>query len=89
MKKDTALIYATIVTNYLAVNNAYGYTSLDISQYDIRVHYFDLSKKDDEIIKLGDKAAHDLGGNCKLRINENKEIRCKTFDIIWDINPIE
>lgn len=89
MKKETALIYATIVTNYLAVNHAYGYISLYISQYDIRVHYFDPSKKDDEIIKLGDKTAHDLGGDCILKIIENEKIRCKTFDITWEIDPIE
>jgi hypothetical protein len=86
MKKETAIIYGTIVMNYLAAKNAQGYVTLDISQYTVSVHYFDLSKSNEEIVELANHVTLNIAGECRLEYIENERIQHKTFTIYWDID---
>ena len=86
MKKETAIIYGTIVTNYLAAKNAQGYVTLDISQYTVSVHYFDLTKPNDDIIQLGNEVTLNIAGECRLEFIDNEKIHHKSFTIYWDID---
>lgn len=86
MKKETAIIYATIVTNYLAAKNAHGYVNLDISNYTVSVHYFDLTMPDEDIVQLGNEVTQNIAGECRLEFIENEKIHHKSFTIYWDID---
>ena len=83
MTRETAFMNCALIMNYLCTYYPKSYMTMDVNPHEVRVHYFDLDKTEQEvkgvILKMEELTM--VGADITTNFNEN--IGLTTFDIIW------
>lgn len=80
-----AIMNAQACMTYLATFYTDAYISLDINTYNVRLHFFDPTKTDEEIRNTAKSTFTIAHVGSEIEFEQNKQLECITFDITWPI----
>lgn len=71
--------------NYLATYERKAYLTMDITPYEVRVHYFNLNLTDAEVEEVEDKLEALIMTGTEIEFDRNEQLNQLTFNIIWQL----
>lgn len=83
MTREQAIINGEMVLNYLSTNYPESYMTMDVNPHEVRVHYLDLDKPEQEVKGVLSEVEELTIAGADITTNYNENIGQTTFDIIW------
>lgn len=85
MTREEAIMNAALVMNYLATYERQAYLTLDITQHDVRIHYFDMYSTEEEVKRVAKKLEAIRMSGTELEFAPNHNIGQLTFNVYWNL----
>lgn len=86
MTREQAMLNASECENYLATYEPTAYLTKDINPHYVSLHYFDLSKTDEEVLAILRKLDYLRVVGTEERVIRNENLNKLTFTIDWEYN---
>lgn len=74
-----------MVMHYLATFETESYITLEVNPFSIDVHYFDMTKTNDEIEEIAKKLEPIIVTGTRIEFRLNEKLNTQTFNVIWEI----
>lgn len=86
MTREQAMLNASLCENYLATYEPTAYLTKDIEPHYVSLHYFDLTKTDEEVLAILRKLDYLRLVGTEEKVIRNERINKLTFTIYWEYN---